>query len=653
MRITSSSNVTFGRSLTQAEEKRFDKVLHDAQRALGIENGKSVLLVHEPCLPQSIENNTGASTLSSDEALDFFDFMKRYAGINSVEVMPSGEYSNLSRFNLNINPNPYSSGTFGLGEQTINLELFKDLGIIDDEDIKYVVSKNGLVDLANIDNVAGENSAQRDVLKRAWKRFLNLDSNHPVKEEFRNYRKENGFFLNQKELFEALTKENGTRDWQKWDDIDKNLLQSEDEASLKRISYIKDKHRSEMDFYSFRQFLADISLKKAKTSLNSRGLDLIGDCPINFSNDEVWANQKAFIPNQELGWGVPSVDYKKLYKSDGSLGEAGKLLQEKFEYYLKRYDGIRFDAGWAYSTNRSIHKENGNTIFEDLGDSIFKLIEKTAKKIKGEGYDLSKLMYEVEADDGLGAIDWTSGNPIERSAFKGRTKIYTTSYMHSGWGSSEFLKNGVKMNSDEVILGVGNHDSIPLSRLAQDINSQRAKDQIDVLSSIFKAPKEFLSNPVNFIKAKNAEILGVKNRMYFFMDIFGRDEVFNNLIEENKTANDFRYKIPTDYKTAYHKSLQEGSGLNIMESLRLAFMREGLDKTKPELFEEISKFSKILYKKSSKINKALVLTGALWVCFAAYISSRLISRRNAKTSDFQNLNITLNDSEKNIFQKLL
>jgi len=651
LHVDFKNNVSFGRLLTKPEEVQYGSVLKQAQEVLGLDGGRSVLIVHEPCLPQGA-SNTGVGVLGSDKSLDFLEFMKKYLGINSVEILPSGDYKKFNLVNMNFNPNPYCASSFGLGEQVINLDLLASddfSSIISKDDVKKVAKNNLVENLSNTDNVIGENSIQRNVLKKAWWNFQQLDFQNPLKSEFELFKKENMDFLESKALYEMLSRENGTDFWENWPELDKNLLDIESEDALNRIKYLKKHYDKEIDFFYFRQFLSEKSLSYGKKRLNKQGLDLIGDCQIGFSNDEIWANKKAFRLGEEIGWGLPSIDYSKFRKADGTLDSAGELLKRKFEYFLKRYDGLRFDAGWSYVTNRHKSVLGSGYRYDVMGDRIISLIEETAKEVKGSNFDLKKLMYEVEADGELGAFDWYKGEPYLKTPFENRTKIFTTSYMDENWGSTDFLLNKAHLNQDEFIIGVGNHDGLPLRKLADGVEADRKAKQVTHLSNFFNETKEFLSNPTAFIKAKNAEIFGAKNRMHFYMDVFGREECFND-IQTYSNVEEFRFRIPDNFRESYAKSLEEGYGLNVMESLKKMFIKTGKDKTNPQLFEQISNFSKILEEPTKvgaeiveniakpKGKGKIIAFGALSLGAICAFAGKILKNRKNNAKNVQNQN---------------
>ena len=122
------------------------------------------------------------------------------------------------------------------------------------------------------------------------------------KNEIESFKLENRKRLESKAFYQALGELNQTFDYKHWNNLDKNLYnrsivsKKEFDARVEEIRKLKGR---EMDFYYFKQFLAEDSLKRARQELNKNGLKLDGDMLCGFSCDEVWANPKAFLPDTQ------------------------------------------------------------------------------------------------------------------------------------------------------------------------------------------------------------------------------------------------------------------------------------------------------------------------------------------------------------------
>lgn len=574
-----NNNVSFGRRLSPQETQEFQKVQQEAKQLAG-QTGKSIFIVHDACLPQSIAKNTGVSNLSTKESLDFFKFMKPLLGFNIVEVLPPGQIANSSGSGFYC---AYSGTALSLGNHQINPELLttEEFGkLLKPEEFKQIVNANDTPDkeiIANYKNVMSPEGKQSEMLKIAHKRFLELEENSPLKQRYNKYIEENSIWLDFPRSFEP----------------DKN-------------------------FFKFRQFLADEHLKHGKEQLNKEGIKLCGDCLIGFSKDEIAAFPNAFKKDYYVGdrsWNLKSLDYDTL-KDPNS--EAAKVLKAKVQFFAKRYDMIRFDVGWAY-VNPYLSNETGSHSYTQyMGDTVLKFIEDAVKEVKGEDFDLRNLIYEFEGGD---IFKPNSGELLDE--VKHRTKIYGTTHMHENnwdmWGSNDaFLKRG--WDSDYFVVGVGNHDPQPLRQIALDMPDtsmtppySHKADAIHPLARILKLDPKTLNNPIEFAKAKWAEPMMARHNEMFYMDVFGREERFDmqnlNLVND-PTRNlsprkNYAYKIPANYQQAYHNAVEEGFGFNIMDSLAKVFKAKDLDKSHPDLFAKILKFRDILLEKSTQVEEMI------------------------------------------------
>lgn len=601
MRINSVrlTDIHFGAALNSRQVPEYQKVLQQANTALGTQGGKKVLIVHDASLPQSL--NTGVGNLTDPKAQEFITLMQKYMGINTVEVLPQGQYGYGNRFC------PYGGSAFSLSQNVIDPQLLatKEFGeIVTPDELKSLkVAFSHDIQYENLT----PNSNYDSLLRRAHERFISGSETSSLKQEFEAYKSKSADWLEPKSIFPRIASENGTHNWREWNEIDRNLynrgLNGEmAEKVAQRLTDLKIKHKKELDFFAFKQFLAENHLARAKKSLNVRGIELIGDCLIGQSSDEVWANQEAFYKNVFTDWNI-SIDYTKIRNSDDTLGPAGKFLERKFAAFLRRYDGVRMDVGHGF-IYPNLHKGNSkgpayyfNEQRNYMGDSIIRLLENTAKKVKGKDFDLSKIMYETE-----GMVDKTGAI----APLKGRVQVCTTMWQNSTWGSpSAFMNRGLK--KDEFIVGVGNHDSIALRALANGGRAYRdglpcdpelRLAQYEPLAKNMKTSEKLLrANPIEFAKTKLGEISGARHQMYFSNDILGSDRLFDS---HGGLSTDYRIRIPKNFEEVFHGALQEGWGVNPMDTRRRAFISEGLDKTHPKLFQKICDFADYLSKQGAK-----------------------------------------------------
>ena len=570
MKIQKISGINFERRLKPSEEAEYSEILNRGRnKCIGKnpDGKKSILIVPSSSLP----NKTGVGNLNSRESQKFFDFAEQYWGINEVQILPVGQY-----FNHKREYPIYSGSSMDLGNHVIDIQKY-----VPEEDFDEIVKSNNIKDRVNFSNVVDEGSIQEKVLKKLFK-------SGKYQKEFEAYKSENLERLEPKALYNALREINKSHNYKDWNNIDKNLFnrdvvsEKEFEARVKEIKSLKGE---KMDFYYFKQFLAEDSLKKARENLHKKGIKLNGDMQCGFSFDEVWANPKAFIPETSIGWSLPALDF------DSKEGQ--KLLRKKVKFFAQRFDGIRIDASWTYANQPQI--KNGITERKYYADKILNIIDDEVKKVKGAEFDSRNIMHEFAASD----IDFNIYDEAELKPYvKERVKIYTSDHLNEGWGTNySFLKRG--WSADSFIIGARNHDS------GKIISSD---EQVNALSKILKIPAEKLKDKKEFVKAKLAEPFGAKNSMIYFADALNIDKQFQG--NSDKTLN-YAVQIPSDYEDRYFASLERGEGFNPMDALEKQFRAKGLDKSEPELYKKIVKYRKILEQKEKNPKTVLKIACAL------------------------------------------
>jgi len=641
--VTSAkSNISFCRALNSKELRQFSDVRERAKKAAG-QTGKSIFIVHDTCLPQSACKNTGVSSLSSQDTLDFLAYMKPYLGFNTLEILPAGELKNENGFYC-----AYAGSSLSLGNHQINPELLtkKDFGeILTQEEYDSIVKSNMIAEkdsLVNYPNVVDKNSAQESALRKAFARFQTLGDDTKIKQDFKRFVSENNDWLEPKAIYQILSDENSGLDFTCWSEIDRRLYDStfSAETRAKRITEILNTNPNEADFYKFKQFLADEHLAIGRKNLNNLGIKLTGDCPIGFSRDEIWAYPDAFSKEYQIGdldWYATALNYETIKDPQSS---SAQLLKRKVQLHAKRYDGIRFDVGWAYVVPK-LNRADGTSSIKYLGDDVLSFIENAVKEIKGEDYDLKNLIYEFQGGE---IFSGTSLIPPVQKRVGIFDSVYMKDTQYELWGSNNALE---RRGFRPYVMGVGNHDAQPLRQIANGVPDIQIDGEVhktnalDALAKILKLDKKSLENPVQFAKAKWAEPMMAENNMMFYMDVFGREERFN-MHGENRIVHpwkNFAYKIPANYQEAYHRAIQEGYGFNIMDSLEKVFAAKGLDKTQPELYSEIVRFRNILNEdgfapivKSNKYIKPLVIA-AIVTCAAALAISKIFIKNEKQTDN--------------------
>ena len=568
-------------------------------------SGKSILIIPSPSLPQDKSCNTGVGNILDKTSLDFFDFAKKYWGINCIQDLPNGNFAHSGEI-----WKPYSGTSFDLGSQLINLKLLpKEL--VNDKYLNRLIQDNINFDKVVYENVLNKDSDAENILKDAYKNLLkaDTDSKKSMLKEIEAFESENKSWLEPKSIFKSLEKKYNTSNIEKWSKVDKNLYNTDIvsiENREQRIAEIKKENPFEAGYYKFKQFLADKHLRLAKEELNKKGIELSGDFLSGNSHDEVWMRPKAFIQNAGMYWGFPALDL------DSKEGQ--DFLKEKARLYAKRYDNIRIDAAWTY-VNQPL-KYNGSSVVNQrkyYGDKILKIIESEIQAVKGENYKPENIMYEFIANsEDFNVCDSNRKlNPI----LEKRNKIYCSNNLSPHQSSTTAFRE-MNWNPDFYVLGTTNHDQMPMKLKYAAPGSREA--QANILSEILNIPKEKISDLKEFIKAKFAEPMRAKNNMIFFLDALNLDGMYKDNPNPQK---DYRTKIPVNYQDKYFESLAQGEGYNPMDALEKAFRAEGLDKKEPELYKKIVKYRRILEQPCDTVLKSRIIKGvaaAIAVCLVTF-----------------------------------
>lgn len=592
------ANISFGAALTSKQEKDFKKVTNEAMQALGIDNGIHLYKVFQSSLPSDKGQNIGIGKLNSDVALEYLKFMALYTGSNAIKIYPTGEMPSKLRYKSFYCP--YERGSIAPGNDNINFYKLteKSYGCIltkADIDAFRVSDDSEAVCFENeLDTQSGADTV---LIRKAYNNMMKLNTQETksLREKFEKFKD------NQNDTYDRLALASYIRN------EDESFFVGFENSKEKQGKFeeYKKKYHTEVEIYKFGKFLALQHLQEAKRKLNESGLELYGDIPLGFSDDEVFCFPDAFYPKHiSSGWGFRSINFEQIPVENSP---ANRLFKEKISWMLENFDGVRFDVGWLLFKTRLYNLQNNSEFSIDTKSKIVEIVEKTAKKIKGYDYDTRKILYECVIKDIFSVFDWSGKEPQVHDFLKGRTTLLTTVFEHTngcGWGSPKMFEHyGLK----DYIVGTSNHDSTPLRALAENAEDEKDGEvfnlvqargnNISALCDSLNLKSKWLQNSFNFIRAKFAELFLAKNHFVFFNDVTcNKDRV------DKGSANpqNYRYKIKDTYESEYHNALQNGYGFNLADCLRLAMRAKGLDLSNEQLYNKLCYYSNLLYKKGPK-----------------------------------------------------
>lgn len=604
MKINNAVNVqSFGRAFTTREKNVYKSLIKDARTALGHKD--TAAIVFDFNVPSEQGYNLGIGTSFSEIMPEFAGFLKDMTGITSIQAGPQGKITYDSR-------SPYSGTNYALGGHIIDLKKFvkpEYASILTDEDIQEEIKayKGDRVKLeyrTDYENALGnsiEGGALERLLKKAYMNFIfcvglfDLDA-LKLYEDFKHFKEQNKDWLEKENMFSLLSAKYGTDDYEKWEDIDKNLYTDavSEKVRARRIKEIRNEDVDLFEYENFKQFISDKQQKETRKALKDKGLKLYGDCLLGFSKSEVWAFRDCFKPGFFYGgpdpkcestngiqtWGLNALDYSKIGEcaEDGDLSKldkAGRLLYRKYSKFFERYDGLRMDAAWQFITPflyKQAHGRYKQIFLPEMGYKILNIVKAAAKNTLGADFNPDN------PDNIMLELVGLSADKSVRMTKNIYPHLYTTAYAQYDETPVKYKQRGFK--PDKFYIGAGNHDNDSLVNLSRN-TGLREKHLNGMERDFGTKPKDadypcpeyiHLSDEEkkqeNFRNAKFAEIFTSPKQFFTLPDMFGMSENINvsgRILDEN-----WRVRIPNNYEEFYFSQLSKGYGLNVPKAYETA-----------------------------------------------------------------------------------
>lgn len=595
-KISNSNRTTFlfGRKLRKDEEQDYrENALQPAFDYLGTE--EVAMIVHGTSYPEKAQD-LGVGSPYGKAAAKFIPFEILH-GFNSNQLGPIGVIRDAQHIS------PYKSTV-----STRNY-LFTDLNDLTTDKYANVLSQSDIDSMIDYTDDNGKDYAYSDfpeafsnykyLMKIANKNFKQkLANNDPMaqklNEEFVQFKKEKGVDIYQDALFDVLTNEYKTMDFNKWSELDKNLIQelkNQNPKAIDRYKKITTRSKDDFETYIFGQFILDKQIKENTKLRKDLNFKYISDLLVGFSKSDEWSHQDLFLKNWRMGcpnggeygpqlWNIPVLDPKKLFNDDGSLGDAGLYMKKKLDASLDNFENVRIDHAlglidpYIYDKN----SVNGNDFSHFRANNISYMPDidpdGSYKKV------LNKIILPTLAEHGIDkdypvwedlCTDTQTFNEIyhEKNHLPGITQL---EYMRAensqddgDWGlvGSHDSDPATKMIKKDW---VKDHDAWNIFYLAGFLNSnpKRAKYRDSFC-------KQIAENDSDRIKAKFAELfLTCKKIQISFADFFGIDKTYNEGGKENDT--NWKLRLNKDYEDSYYKNLssERPIALNMPEILKIA-----------------------------------------------------------------------------------
>ena len=596
------------------------------KEALSALNKKNMaLILHGVSFPSLLNENTGFGTYNSNGAKELMNF----AGgmFNAIQLGPNGKTKP-------SDSSPYTGTVFSQNP------LFMDLISLTTPEYDNLLSAVTLEKIVKENPKLYENKAAytysidvlNEVMDEVYENFK-LNASGKMKEDFEKFKTENSFWLDNDALYEAFTLEHGSDYWPQWEnELDRDLFSTWDRNKAEtRIKEISEKYNDVIEKYKLAQFITAMQSEKTRKYAKEHGLKMIADRQVAFSDRDNWAYKSLFLDGWCLGcppdyfskdgqaWGFSVVDPEKMFKEDGSLGEAGELL---YKLYLKMFKenpgGVRIDhtvglidpwvykkgclpkieegAGRLYSSpfhpelkKYSIARE------DDTNNEVEPDKEKWIKKLDDEqisryGRTIEKIVIAAAKEAGLnkdaivaedlGTLTYPVVRVMEKYQLAGMklVQFVVAEEKDHAYRCCNITENSWAM--------VGTHDNEPIRMWAQSmIGKPELTPHVDNLMDDLYANvenkdelREKLYTDDKFLAfSKLVEIFAAKNEnvQIFFTDFFGINEVYNR----PGTSGDpnWTLRLPDHFEEFYERRLETGDALNLPLALIYAIKARGND----------------------------------------------------------------------------
>lgn len=559
-------------------DKNRVNTIRKALQALGKKN--FVFIMHNGSFPAAEGENTGFGTINSNGGKNFINYA---AGLfDAIQMGPAGKTKS-------SDSSPYTGTIFS------NNPLFIDLKALTTDKWHNILSAETFNNIVENNPNKNKNRTsysyilkkQAEALSEAYSNFTKLDD-EKLNKEFESYKLENDSWLDKDSLYEALSIEHGTDFWPNWKSkTDKNLFNpksNEEKIEFgKRIDEISKKYAKDIDEYKFIQFILYKQNLETRKLADSKGIKMIADRQVAFSDRDCWAYQSLFLEGWCLGcppdyfskdgqaWGFPVINPEKLFNNDGSLGEAGILMKNLFKKMFKENPGgVRIDHivglidPWVYKAGKKPMPEQGAgrlysspehpelkqyaiAKIEDLDDTLTADNEKRVKNLSKEqiklyGRLIENIVIAAAKEEGLTKDSivcedlGTLTNPVAAVMKEYELQgMKLTQFTVPTEPEDPYRCKNITPKSWAM---VGTHDNQPVTLWAKKLvhtheGYLHVKNLVEDLFAEAANQDEIIvkmTNDEKFLKeTKLVELFACKaeNIQIFFTDFFNMDETYN------------------------------------------------------------------------------------------------------------------------------
>lgn len=588
----------FGRKPNAKEMQVYTSSLNQGLELLG----KQVdIILHNASAPSVKAENVGIGSLFSKTSVKkLFPFLKEH-GISGVQQEPNG----LRKAKDN---SPYAPESSAKNILMIPLEKLasKEYGnILSKETFEKIVANNP--DKKNVD-YDYVRSAYDIALKEAF-------NNAKESKEFLDFKAQKEAKYEQSAIFHILSTVN---DGKKWSALDLGLYSTADKKkAAARIAEIKTQYKNDYDFFIFNQMILEKENEKSNKLAQETGLKIIGDSPVAQTAVDEWVHKNLFLKGKAIGcppdyfsksgqrWGFKYYDPEKIFNKDGSLGEAGEVLKQKYEEYFASFPGgIRIDHviglidPFIYTTaSKKMTPQNSGRIYsiegkykkhslDEYAMLFTKIIMPAAEKY---GLDKSSLICEDLGDATKPVQEIMkklelSGISVTQFDHRGATTPAKNTIMigsHDNQSFLEYVEGKFRDVKDKGFLRKTRllaRDTAPKDATTKEIKEYRENIRKDKRSFVAASFAELFTSP-----AKRVQI--------FFTDFFGIAKTYNR---PGTSTGNWSLRLGENFEEDYYKAVAEGKAPNFANAVATALRQRGLDKGRDELMRNLDESAKII-----------------------------------------------------------
>lgn len=608
-------------------ERNATKIIQEALKTLGKKN--LALIMHGSSFPSIPEEDTGFGSMNSSGGRAVIDFL---AGtFNAIQLGPTGKTKG-------CDSSPYTGTIFS------NNPLFIDLKQLTTEKWGNILSDETFEEIVrdNPNRNSGKTAysyifkTQQIALKEAYENFQKSDSKNlkKLKKEFDTYKRDNSDWLDKDALYEALSMEHENDYWPLWKSAtDKSLFNpksiEEKMQFAERIKELEEKYADIINFYAFCQFVVNHQCEETKEYALSKGLKMIADRQVAFSDRDCWAYQSLFLEGWFLGcppdyfskdgqaWGFPVINPERLFTANGSLDEGGILMKNLFKKMFKENPGgVRIDHivglidPWVYKVGHKPKIEEGagrlysspehpelskfaiatceNLNHEVEADKEKRIINLSDEQIKLYGRLIEKIVIQAAKEEGLNkdAIVCedlgTLTNPVAAVMQKYDLQgMRLTQFVVPEKPEHPYRCCNIEERSWAM---VGTHDNEPIAMWADAlINTHEgylhAKNLVDDLFAEDEDKDVVISRLTTDLafltQTKFVELFvnQAQNIQIFFTDYFGINDVYNR--PGTSGEGNWSLRLPNNFEEFFCDKIKSKEALNLPLILKLAIEARG------------------------------------------------------------------------------